>query len=166
MTSLITSAKIESKIHVIRNTSVMLDRDLANLYGVSTGNLNLAVKRNIKRFPSDFMFKLSFAEARTLILQFETSNGRGGTRKPPSAFTEQGVAMLSSVLNSPRAIQVNIQIMRAFIHLRGFHFSYAELRRDVQTMRKKYDGKFAWVFKSLEALMDGPKKKVDVKGFV
>ncbi|MDO8951163.1 MAG: ORF6N domain-containing protein, partial [Draconibacterium sp.] len=108
---------IGTKILLIREKKVMLDRDLAELYGVSTGNLNKAVKRNIKRFPFDFMFQLTQREFENLIFQFGTSSW-GGTRKTPFAFTEQGVAMLSGVLNSDRAISVNIQIMRVFTKLR------------------------------------------------
>lgn len=164
MKSLVTSAKVESKIHIVRNQSVMLDSDLATLYGVRTKELNKAVKRNRSRFPADFMFELSSQETASLRFQFGTSK-RGGRRYRPHVFTEQGVAMLSSVLNSVRAIHVNIEIMRAFVRLRGFQFNYAVLRKELQTMRKKYDAKFASVFHSIEALMDGPKKKVDVRGF-
>ena len=111
---------ISSKIYLIREKKIMLDKDLALLYGVTTGNLNKAVKRNIKRFPEDFMFQLSKQEFENLIFQFGTSSW-GGTRNLPFAFTEQGVAMLSGVLNSDRAIQVNIQIMRIFTKLREMH---------------------------------------------
>ena len=116
--------KIDSMIHVIRGQRVMLDRDLAALYGVMTGNLNLAVKRHLNRFPEDFMFKLTSEElselkSRRLIFQFEISKKRrGGQRFLPHAFTEQGVAMLSSVLNSERAAEINITIMRTFVKLR------------------------------------------------
>ena len=110
---------IENKIYIIRGNKVMLDHDLAKLYGVSTKRLNEQVRRNIKRFPGDFMFQLSQEEDDLLRSQFATSNaGRGGRRYFPFAFTEQGVAMLSSVLNSERAIAVNIQIMRAFAKIR------------------------------------------------
>src|SRR5262245_22707032 len=115
----IPSALIEQKIYLIRNHKVMLDADLAKLYGVTTGNLNLAVRRNPKRFPGDFMFELSPKETQSLLLQNARAKGRGGRRTPPYAFTEQGVAMLSSVLNSERAIEVNIAIMRAFVRLRA-----------------------------------------------
>lgn len=117
-------ANVDSLIHVVRGQRVMLDRDLAELYGVMTGNLNLAVKRQSNRFPEDFMFKLTPEEAsrlpsRRLILQSAISKkGRGGRRFLPNAFTEQGVAMLSSVLNSERAVEINIAIMRAFVKLR------------------------------------------------
>ncbi|PIU82851.1 MAG: DNA-binding protein [Elusimicrobia bacterium CG06_land_8_20_14_3_00_38_11] len=111
------SAQIENKILLIRGQKVILDRDLAELYGVTTGNLNLAIRRNIERFPNDFMYQLTKEEFQNLILQFATSRW-GGARKLPYAFTEQGVAMLSSVLRSERAIQVNIGIMRVFVNIR------------------------------------------------
>jgi len=109
--------QIENKILLIRGQKVILDRDLAELYGVTTGNLNLAIRRNIERFPNDFMYQLTKEEFQNLILQFATSRW-GGARKLPYAFTEQGVAMLSSVLRSERAIQVNIGIMRVFVNIR------------------------------------------------
>lgn len=110
---------IQRRIYLIRGQKVILDADLAELYRVTTGNLNLAVRRNKKRFPRDFMFRLSKKEADGLLLQFaRANNGRGGRRSPPYAFTEHGVAMLSSVLNSDRAIQMNILIVRAFLKLR------------------------------------------------
>ena len=109
---------IQSKIHTIRNVQVMLDYDLAALYEVSTKQLNLAVKRNSERFPDDFMFQLTLEEWNALRFQFETSNTRGGRRYAPYAFTEQGLAMLSGILNSPVAIQVNIAIMRTFVAIR------------------------------------------------
>ncbi|MEI7512425.1 MAG: ORF6N domain-containing protein [Candidatus Uhrbacteria bacterium] len=117
--TLIPLERIENRIFIIRGKKVMLDRDIAELYGVETKVLNQAVKRNIERFPEDFMFELSLNEAESLRSQFVTSNiGRGGARYLPVVFTEQGVAMLSSVLKSKRAIQVNIQIIRTFTKLR------------------------------------------------
>src|SRR2546421_11940051 len=110
--------QVAQVIRVIRGEKVLLDFDLAPLYGVTTGNLNKAMRRNRERFPSDFMFQLTAAEAESLIFQFGIAKGRGGRRHRPYAFTEQGVAMLSSVLKSERAIQVNIAIMRAFVKLR------------------------------------------------
>ena len=109
---------LQSKIHTIRNVQVMLDYDLAALYEVSTKQLNLAVKRNSERFPDDFMFQLTLEEWNALRFQFETSNTRGGRRYAPYAFTEQGLAMLSGILNSPVAIQVNIVIIRTFVAIR------------------------------------------------
>ena len=126
---------ILNKIHIIRGQKVMLDRDLAELYGVETRVLNQSVSRNIIRFPADFMFQLDDTEFKNLISQFVISN-RGGTRKLPYAFTEQGVAMLSSVLNSERAIQVNIQIMRAFTMLRQMISSHEDLRKKIEAMEK------------------------------
>ncbi len=117
---------IKQRIFVIRGQKVMLDSDLAELYGVTTGNLNLAVKRNINRFPSDFTFQLTVDEYNSLILQFARPK-RGGTRHLPYAFTEHGVAMLSSVLNSQRAIEMNIFIIRAFIKMRESLDNYKDL---------------------------------------
>lgn len=117
MTTTLPIEKIASKIYLIRDTKVMLDRDLAELYGVENKVLNQAVKRNIKRFPDDFMFQLTYQEFTHLKSQFVTSSW-GGVRKIPNAFTEQGVAMLSGILNSDRAISVNIQIMRTFTKLK------------------------------------------------
>lgn len=136
----------------------MLDRDLAELYEVPTKSLNLAVKRNIERFPSDFMFRLNHEEYQTLRFQFETSK-RGGRRYPPCAFTEQGVAMLSSVLNSKRAILVNIQIMRTFTKLRGMLLAHEDLRRKFEAMEKKYDRQFKIVFDVIRKLLESPPPK-------
>jgi hypothetical protein len=134
---------------------VILDRDLANLYGVETSNLNKAVKRNIERFPPDFMFLLSRAEFKNLIFHFGISRW-GGTRKLPYAFTELGVAMLSSVLNSDRAIRVNIQIMRTFVAIREILSSHDGLARKFEEMEKNYDRQFKVVFDAIRHLMVGP----------
>jgi hypothetical protein len=120
---------IERRIYLIRGQKVMLDQDLAELYGVTTGNLNLAVRRNQLRFPEDFMFQLSAEERASLILQSARAKGRGGRRTPPYAFTEQGVAMLSSVLKSQRAVLVNIVIMRAFVKLREMLATHRDIRK-------------------------------------
>ncbi len=167
MKSLVTSARIENKIHIIRNHSVMLDSDLAQLYGVETKFLKRNVNRNIERFPLDFMFELTPKEQEFLRCQIGTlEKGRGKHPKYlPYVFTQEGVAMLSSVLNSKRAIQVNIQIMRAFIRLKGFQFSVAGLRKEIQEMRRKYDAGFASVFDAIGKLLDRPKKLIKVKGF-
>src|SRR5437899_1038752 len=122
-------AKIARLVFFVRGEKVMLDADLARLYGVTTGNLNKAVKRNQARFPEDFMFQLTQKETGSLIFQSGRSKGRGGRRHRPYAFTEQGVAMLSSVLNSERAVQVNIAIMRAFVRLRELLLSNTDLAR-------------------------------------
>src|SRR5262245_35946169 len=144
---------IEQKIYLIRGHKVMLDADLAELYGVTTGNLNLAVLRNPKRFPQDFMFQLSRQETQSLLLQNARAKGRGGRRTPPYAFTEQGVAMLSSVLNSERAIEVNITIMRAFVRLRSMLAGHADLARRLQKLEQKYDEQFAEVFDAIREMM-------------
>ncbi len=129
---------IERRIFLIRGHKVMLDSDLAELYGVETRTLIQAVKRNIRRFPSDFMFQLTATEDKSLRSQFVISKkGRGGRRYIPYAFTEQGVAMLSSVLNSARAIQVNIAIMRAFVKLRELMATHKELAKRIEELEKK-----------------------------
>lgn len=142
----ITDEIIMNQIYMIREQRVMLDKDLAELYGVTTGNLNKAVGRNLKRFPSDFMFRLSEEEFKNLIFQNGTSSW-GGTRKSPYAFTEQGVAMLSGILNSDRAITVNIQIMRIFTRVRkmlsdntAVKLDIAEIRTAIYKIMKRQDG--------------------------
>jgi hypothetical protein len=173
--------KIENKIYWLRGRRVMLDSDLAVLYQVPTKVLNQAVKRNRKRFPADFMFQLSQQEVevwksqisldlRSQIVtsssrsQFVTLNGAyGGRRYSPNAFTEQGVAMLSSVLNSERAIQVNIQIMRTFTKIREMLASNKELREKIEKLELKYDSKFKIVFKAIAKLLgeeEKPKSKI------
>jgi hypothetical protein len=140
----------------------MLDKDLAELYGVQTFNLNKAVKRNADRFPSDFMFQLTAEEFANLKFHFGISRW-GGTRKLPYAFTELGVAMLSSVLNSKRAVQVNIQIMRAFVALRELLSSHRDLARKLEEMEKKYDQQFKVVFEAIRQLLtpeDKPKRQI------
>ena len=140
-------------VFFVRGEKVMLDADLARLYGVTTGNLNKAVKRNQARFPGDFMFQLTDKETGSLIFQSGRSKGRGGRRHRPYAFTEQGVAMLSSVLNSERAVQVNIAIMRTFVQLRRLMDSNADLARKIESLEKKYDEKFAAVFAAIKQLI-------------
>jgi hypothetical protein len=148
---------IERRIYVIRGQKVMLDRDLAELYEVTTGNLNLAVRRNRQRFPEDFMFQLTKAES--LILQNARSNGsRGGSRYYPYAFTEHGVAMLSSVLNSDRAVQMNIHIIRAFMRLRAMIASQTALARrieQVERTQKEQGAVLTIVVKDIQALEKG-----------
>ena len=157
--------RIERKILLIRGHKVMLDSDLARLYGVSTKVLNQAVKRNKARFPSDFMLKLSAVEAAVLRSQFVTSKGRGGRQYRPYAFTEQGVAMLSSVIHSERAIQVNIMIMRAFVRLRQMIASHKNLARRLAELEKKYDSQFKVVFDAIRQLMEPAKPKPRRIGF-
>ena len=160
MKSLIPVETIEKKILLIRDEKVMLDSDLAELYEVEVKVLNQAVKRNIKRFPVDFMFQLTTEESEFLRSQVVTlKTGRGTHRKYlPYAFTEQGVAMLSSVLNSERAIKVNIEIMRSFVRLRQMLSSNAELARKLAALEKKYDVQFKAVFDAIRQLMAPPVK--------
>jgi len=163
--SLIPADRIEKAILLIRKQKVMLDADLADLYGVQTKFLVRAVKRNIDRFPADFMFQLSKEEFDDLRFHFGTSSDWGGRRYPPYAFSEQGVAMLSSVLRSQRAVQVNIEIMRAFIRLRQMLASNAELARKLDELEKKYDAQFKEVFEAIRQLMIPPEPKRRPLGF-
>lgn len=145
---------IERSILQLRGHKVMLDEALARLYGVQVKVLNQAVKRNRERFPADFMVRLTAEETGFLRSQSVTSKvGRGGRRTAPYAFTEQGVAMLSSVLRSPRAVQVNIEIMRAFVRLRQILQQNAELARKLNDLEKKYDAQFRVVFDAIRELM-------------
>jgi phage regulator Rha-like protein len=159
--------QIEKKILLLRGEKVMLDRDLAELYEVTTFNLNKAVKRNVARFPEDFMFQLREEEFIALKFQIGMSKqtGRGGRRYVPYAFTEQGVAMLSSVLRSKRAVQVNIEIMRTFARLRQMIASNKELARRLAELEKKYDRQFKVVFDAIRELMTPPKTPVRRIGF-
>lgn len=163
--SLIPVDRIEKAILLIRGQKVMLDADLAELYGVETKVLVQAVKRNLERFPEDFMFQLSQEEFTILRSQIVTSSDWGGRRYRPYAFTEQGVAMLSSVLRSRRAIQVNIEIMRAFIRLRQMLASHVELARKLDALEKKYDAEFKQVFEAIRQLMAPPEPKRRPIGF-
>jgi ORF6N domain-containing protein len=157
---------IESKILRLRGKKVMLDRDLAVLYGVQTKTLNQAVKRNSKRFPNDFMFQLTEEEARELLRsQFVTLKRGKHYKYLPYVFTENGVAMLSSVLNSERAILVNIQIMRTFTRLREILGNHEELKRKIEQMERKYDGQFHVVFEAIRQLMAPPETKKRKIGF-
>jgi hypothetical protein len=149
--------EIKSLIYHLRGKAVMLDSDLAILYKVDTRSLNQAVRRNLGRFPEDFMFQLTPEEFKGLISQSVTSkSGRGGRRKLPLVFTEQGVAMLSSVLKSEVAIKANIQIMRAFVQIRRIGLTYAELKRKIENMELKYDYHFRAVFKAIKDLEEAP----------
>ena len=159
MKALIPVEMIEKKILLIRGEKVMLDADIAELYGVETKMLVRAVKRNIDRFPSDFMIQLNRKEFENLRFQFGTSSRWGGRRYLPYAFTEQGVAMLSSVLNSERAVKVNIEIMRAFVRLRQMLASNAELAHKLDALEKKYDHQFKVVFDAIKQLMIPPDTK-------
>jgi len=163
MNDIISIENITGLIYLIRGKKVILDRDLAVLYGVETKRLKEQVKRNIERFPEDFMFELSKSEFANWRSQFATSNrDKIGLRYSPMAFTEQGVAMLSSVLRSKTAIQVNIQIMRAFTKMRQLIFDNAELRKEIENLRADVDGKFQVVFETLDQLLtvDSKPKKI------
>ena len=156
---------IQSKIFLIRGKKIMFDKDLAELYGVTTGALIQAVKRNIQRFPADFMYQLTQHEFISLKSHFVISKGRGGTRKLPFAFTEHGILMLSSVLHSERAILVNIEIMRTFTKLREMLASHKKLWQKIETMEKKYDYQFKIVFDAIKKLLDPPEKPKNPIGF-
>jgi phage regulator Rha-like protein len=159
---------IAAKIVEIRGKKVMLDDDLAGLYGVATKNLNKAVKRNSERFPADFMYQLTREEVRSLRFQFGTSK-KGGRRYLPYAFTQEGVAMLSSVLNSKRAIQVNIAIMRAFVKLRNILATYKRLACKLKELGKRienHDKEIKSIFEAIRQLMAPvPGKKRIIEGF-
>lgn len=171
---IVPAERIENCIYLLRGQKVILSMDLAEIYGVTTKVFNQAVKRNTKRFPEDFMFQTTWEEAENLKSQFVTSKpGRPTVSRSqivtlkrgrnikyrPYAFTEQGVAMLSSVLNSKRAIQVNIEIMRAFVRLRQMLSSNTELARKLATLEKKYDAQFKVVFDAIRELMTPPDSK-------
>ncbi|WP_245844419.1 ORF6N domain-containing protein [Nibricoccus aquaticus] len=149
---LIPIERIDSRIYLIRGQKVLLDSDLAELYGVETRILNRAVTRNLERFPEDFMFTLTREEI-VRISQFGTSSVNLKFSKTISVFTEQGVAMLSGVLRSPQAVQVNIEIMRAFVRLRQLIASSADLSRKLRALEKKYDDQFKIVFEAIRELM-------------
>ncbi len=161
MTEIITTEAIASKIYFIRGAKVMLDRDLAELYGVETKVLKQAVRRNINRFPADFMLELTKEEYDSLRSQFVTLKRGQHAKYLPFAFTEQGVAMLSSVLNSERAILVNIQIMRTFTKIRHMISVSEELKQEIKELRKQTDDRFQVVFEVLDQLLnpENPPKK-------
>jgi hypothetical protein len=160
---------IEKRIFVVRERQVMLDEDLADLYGVETKRLIQQVKRNLKRFPGDFMFQLTSAEAEALRSQIATSNdGRGGRRYAPYVFTEQGVAMLSGVLRSERAITVNIEIMRAFVELRRVASSYAAIEKRLEEIERElggHDEQLTEIFAALRQLISPPVRPKRPVGF-
>jgi len=168
MKPLIPVEMIEKKILIIRGEKVMLDADLAELYGVETKMLVRAVKRNIDRFPSDFMLHLEKEEFENLRFQFGTSSRWGGRRYLPYAFTEQGVAMLSSVLNSERAVHVNIAIMRAFVKLREMLSTHKELAHKLAQLERKiekHDEEIKVIFDAIRQLMTPPEPKRKKIGF-
>jgi hypothetical protein len=187
--TLVVSPVTDAHIHVVRGQRVMLDSDLASLYGVTTGALNRAVKRNAVRFPADFMFQLTPGEQENLKCQIgispqsdvddevvrETAKPRivslspnhgGGRNSPPHAFTQEGVAMLSSVLRSPRAVAVNLEIMRAFVRLRRLTLSVKELASKVEALEQKYDGQFGLVFEAIKELMAQPLPTPEDEGVI
>jgi len=146
-------------VHAVRHEKVLIDTDLAQLYGVETGALNRAVKRNASRFPDDFMFQLTAPEWDDLRCQIGISSAHGGRRALPYVFTEQGVAMLSSVLNSPRAVQVNIAIMRTFVQLRRLMDSNRDLARRIDALEARYDEQFSNVFDAIKQLITDDKQR-------
>ena len=152
------SQQLARLVYVVRTEKVLLDADLAVLYGVETGALNRAVKRNADRFPADFMFQLSAEEWENLKCQIGISSAHGGRRGAPYAFTEQGVAMLSSVLHSPRAVQVNIAIMRTFVQLRRLMDSNRDLARRIDSLEARYDEQFSAVFDAIKQLIADDKQ--------
>ena len=156
---------IEQKIYLMRGQKVMLDKDLAALYGVKPIRLREQVKRNIKRFPEDFMFQLNEKEINIMVSQNAIPSRKYLGGHPPYVFTEQGVAMLSSVLNSERAIEVNIHIMRAFVKLREMIASNKELAKKLNKLEKKYDAQFRVVFDAIRQLMTPPEPKHKKIGF-
>ena len=163
MNNFVEIENIAELIHQIRGKKVMLDRDLAVLYEVETRVLKQAVRRNTERFPDDFMFEISLEEERLLRSQIVTLKRGQHTKYPPMAFTEQGVAMLSSVLKSERAIQVNIQIMRAFIRMRNLLIDNAHLRKEIEDLKAETEGRFRIVFETLDQLISvdsTPRKKI------
>lgn len=158
VTTYISHEDIERKIYSIRGKRVMLDQDLSGLYGVETGALNRAVRRNIYRFPEDFMFQLTPEEFENLRCQFGISSW-GGRRYTPQAFTEQGIAMLSSVLNSKKAVRVNIQIMRTFTHMREWALTRKDLYQKIEDLESKYkehDMRLDSVFEAIRRMLEPP----------
>ena len=174
MNELVPVERIESKIYLIRGQKVLLDRDLAELYGVKTKVLNQAVKRNPSRFPGDFMFNLTREESNAIFgivksslrSQIVTLKRGKHLKYLPYVFTEQGIAMLSSVLNSERAVQVNIQIMRTFIKLRQILSTHRDLRKKIEVLEGKYDRQFKIVFDAIKALIQPSDTKKSRIGFL
>jgi len=167
--ALVPIERIENKILLIRGLKVLLDRDLADLYGVPTSQLKRAVKRNIRRFPEGFMFVLSKKELEDWICQFGTSNDKMGLRHPPMAFSEQGVAMLSSVLNSERSIQVNIAIMKTFVHMREMLLTNEKMARRLKDIEERMDTQEIHtivIMDKLRVLTTSEKKKQTKIGFI
>jgi hypothetical protein len=164
-TALVPRERIERRILVVRGEKVLLDSDLAALYGVSTKRLNEQVKRNQQRFPPDFMFQLTADEVTVLRSQIATSSGHGGRRYAPYVFTEHGAIMAANVLSSERAIQVSIYVVRTFIALRQYAASHQFLARRLGQMEKKYDQQFKVVFDAIRQLIEQPAKQTPRIGF-
>ena len=164
MKTIITAEAVERKIFLIRGQKVMLDSDLAELYGVTTKRLNEQVRRNADRFPNDFMFRLSTDEFESLRSHFATSSSKhGGRRYLPYSFTEHGALMAASVLDTPRAVEVSLYVVRAFVKLRELIASHKDLARKLDELEKKYDGQFQVVFEAIRQLMaieEKPKRKI------
>ena len=157
--------RVEKAILLIRGEKVVIDSDLATLYGVSTARLNQQVQRNIDRFPGDFMFRLTQAEFHSLMLQKATSKARGGRRKLPYAFTEHGALMAANVLSSKRAVEASVQVVRVFVKLRQMLASNAELALKLEELERKYDHQFKIVFDAIRQLMTPPPTKIKPIGF-
>jgi len=168
--SLVSAGAVERLIRLVRGRRVMLDADLARIYGVTTARLNQQVKRNRKRFPPDFLFQLTAEEWQALMLQSATSKeGRGGRRKLPFAFTEHGAVMLASVLNTPIAVRANVQVVRAFVRLRALLAGDRELRKQLAMLEQKVQGHDATIrrlFNVLRQLMSSPPPKTHRIGFL
>jgi len=162
---IVTQEVIQRKILLIRGKKVMLDRDLAALYEVPTHRLNERVKRNLKRFPEDFMFRLTNVEKEEVIANCDNLKTLKYTPISPNVFTEHGILMLSSILNSERAIEVNIQIMRIFVKMRELMVEHRDLREKIENMEKKYDYQFKVVFEAIKKLLDSPEKPKSTIGF-
>ena len=155
--------RVQQRILLIRGQKVMLDYDLAELYGIANKLLIRAVRRNLDRFPEDFMFQLSSQEVIDLRIQFGSSNeGRGGRRYHPFVFSEHGILMLSTVLGSDRAIKVNIEIMRAFNRMREFVLSHKELAAKLESLERRYDAQFKVVFNSIRELINAKPKTIEI----
>ncbi|MBI2094607.1 MAG: ORF6N domain-containing protein [Candidatus Omnitrophica bacterium] len=165
VSSFISQEVVERKIYIIRHKKVMLDHELANLYDVPTKALNQAVKRNIRRFPCDFMFPLTKHEKKEVVTNCDHLSHLKFSPTLPYAFTELGVAMLSSVLNSERAIQVNMQIMRTFVRLKEALMSHKNIEKKIHALEKQYDKKFIVVFQAIKLLLEKAKKDTDHRRF-
>ena len=164
VSSFLSHEVIERKIYQIRGKKVMLDRDLANLYGVTTGNLNKAVMRNLDRFPEGFMFQLNPTEFKSLVFQIGRPK-RGGTQIRPRVFTDYGILMLSSVLRSQKAVEVNIEIIKTFIRLKEILLTHKNIQTKINQMERQYNQQFTVVFDAIKVLLDKAKREGKDKRF-